>query len=597
MDQVKEILKQLIKYRFWIAVGISALLPVVAYALGSGPVQEASKKKTDEIKQAETGVKAYTNGVLPNKQYKPLVDKQTNVLTLDVNASWRKLYDRQKGLLTWPENVADRFQAWGRKWPENVDPSAVRLAVIDYVTEYPKYVTSVYLSFRPFDPIEGTGVVASPPEMMLLKPAAFKEDAPPELGKVWAAQEKLWVQRTMLDVVSEVNKAAKDWDSAIIRQIDTLEVGNPTAQDQVSIGKGEELEKAEEIRAPGAPEPEAEESSASGPMAGMMEGMMGRMGGGAGKPEDVEDVYFIKGAGEGGNDQYKTIPVNLSVLIHQDHIQDLLVALENSPMTIQVVEFEMARPTARVVKPEKGTNMTFGGGMGMMGMRGMMGMMGGRGRMEGMMGGRMGPMAGYGGPMSMMGNRMMEGMMGGPMGAYGMGGGTVAERKGVDKRATDRGKDKKEEERKKEEAARALAQSIHDPYYYLVQLTVYGQARFYNPPPPPPTVEESQADGAMTEEAKAEEPKPEEAKKDEPKAEEAKPDEAKKDEPKAEEAKPDEAKAEAPKAEGETPAKKDEAPKAEAAPAESAKKDEVPKAEAAPAPATPATPAAPAAKP
>lgn len=149
MDQVKEILKQLIKYRFWIAVGISALLPMIAYAVGSGPVQEQAKKKTDEIVGAEKGVRAFTNGVLPNKQYKELVDKEANVLGQDVDASWRKLYDRQKGLLSWPESVEERFQTWGRKWPENVDPSSVRLAIIDYVTEYPKYVTKVYQTFRP----------------------------------------------------------------------------------------------------------------------------------------------------------------------------------------------------------------------------------------------------------------------------------------------------------------------------------------------------------------------------------------------------------------------------------------------------------------
>ena len=54
----------------------------------------------------------------------------------------------------------------------------------------------------------------------------------------------------------------------------------------------------------------------------------------------------------------------MSVLIEQDHIQDFLVALENSPMTIQVMDFEMGKPTARVVKPKKGENMGFGMMMG-----------------------------------------------------------------------------------------------------------------------------------------------------------------------------------------------------------------------------------------
>ena len=71
----------------------------------------------------------------------------------------------------------------------------------------------------------------------------------------------------------------------------------------------------------------------------------------------------------------------MSVLIDQDHIQDFLVELENSPMSIQVMDFEMQRPETRVTKPEKGAENSFAGYGGMMG--------GGYGgMMQMMMGGR-----------------------------------------------------------------------------------------------------------------------------------------------------------------------------------------------------------------
>ena len=44
------------------------------------------------------------------------------------------------------------------------------------------------------------------------------------------------------------------------------------------------------------------------------------------------------------NAQYKILPILLSVLVDQDHVQDLLVELENSPMSIQVMDFELQRP-------------------------------------------------------------------------------------------------------------------------------------------------------------------------------------------------------------------------------------------------------------
>ena len=55
---------------------------------------------------------------------------------------------------------------------------------------------------------------------------------------IWAGQERLWIQRTLLEVVAQVNKKAKDWDSAIIKQINLMEVGNPVAQDQRSYRQG-----------------------------------------------------------------------------------------------------------------------------------------------------------------------------------------------------------------------------------------------------------------------------------------------------------------------------------------------------------------------
>lgn len=471
--------------------------PVLGHCLfpGASPVQAKADKETATIKQANDGVKPYTQPGIPNGQYKPIVDEKTEVLKKDVNSAWKQLYERQSPLLTWPKDVEQRFREWGRKWPENVAPSAVELAKVDYILAYPAYVDQVYRTFHPFDYETGTGIVAAPPKESLLQVSVFDQTKLPELGHIWAAQEKLWIQRTVLEVVAQVNKKAKDWDSAIIRQINLLEVGNPVAQDQRSMAKGQELEESEAIKAPGAAEDEAEPAAgpAGGGGGGMQDAMKNFMarGGGMGGPMGMGSVgaaatapntiYYVKPESDKG--QYKILPVMLSVLIDQDHVQDLLVEMENSPMAIQVMDFELQRPSSRVVKPEKGevTNFAGFGGDSMMG-----GMM--RGRM-----GAMGTMAGYGGMMNAMMRNMQGrgGMMGGDMGAsmamrnmMGMGGmgaaGAAPARKGVDKRSKNRSEERKEE-RKAVEAAKGP--SLFDPYYDIVEVKVYGQARFYNPPP------------------------------------------------------------------------------------------------------------------
>ncbi|MBV8309721.1 MAG: hypothetical protein JO344_04905, partial [Planctomycetaceae bacterium] len=333
----------------------------------------------------------------------------------------------------------------------------------------------------------------------LLRPLVFDPTKLPELGVIWAGQKRLWIQRTVLEVVAQVNKKAKDWDSAIIKQINLMEVGNLVAQDQRSIAKGEQLEESEPIKAPGSETAGVANAASAGSPASQVEtmirGSMGREGmGGAGAVAGAaESLFFVKPANDKG--QYKILPIMISVLVDQDHIQDFLVALENSPMSIQVMDFELQRPASRVIKPEKGTMASLSGyGESMMG-----------GIMRSQMG-RMSPMAGYGGMMASYGSmmsRMREqyGMMGG-MGMRGMGRGPAAPaRKGTDKRSTNRGEVRKEAIKAIETAK---GPSLFDPYFDIVEVKVYGQARFYNPPPADAEVEpslgETAAKAAATEE-------------------------------------------------------------------------------------------------
>ena len=118
-------------------------------------------------------------------------------------------------------------------------------------TPIPSTSTEVYKSFQPFDSRDGNGIVAAPPEEACSSRAVRPRRSSPELGKVWAAQERLWIQRTLLEVSTRSTRNAKDWDTAIIKQINLLEVGNPVAQDQRSIAKGETLAEAPKIDGPG----------------------------------------------------------------------------------------------------------------------------------------------------------------------------------------------------------------------------------------------------------------------------------------------------------------------------------------------------------
>ncbi len=511
METAKEILRQMIKYRFWISIGIAALFATIAYLVGSGPIQAAAKKEIDVIKQAEKEVRTYSSPTIPTKEYKPIVEEKTKVVSADVLTAWRTLYDRQAPLLTWPEGVQERFQTWGPKWPEKVSPKTIELAIVDYIYAYPGYVDMVYKSFDPFNYETGEGVVASPSEGDLLLPAQFSEDHLPDLGKIWAAQERHWIQLTVLKVIAEVNKDAKKWDQAIVRQVMRLDVGDPGAQDQRSLAKNETLEESKAIYAPGEEPPAADAgggaAAAGGGRAGanMMTGgggrprggdsMSGGFGGGGSQTAGPDTVFYVKS----DSDKYKVLPFAVTVLIDQDRVQDFLVELENSPMSIQVKDFELSRPEMKVAKPEKGDAAAsfgmFGGGGGRMGAAGMGGMVG--------MGGMYGQMQQMQ-QMQQQNQRMMGDMAN--MSAFG-GGGSGAPAGKVKKGADNRGKDRGKARTEKEKAiADAKGPVLNDAYFDIVQVKVYGQCRFFHAPPADAIVEPSTSQAAAGAAPPAEEP-------------------------------------------------------------------------------------------
>jgi hypothetical protein len=551
MDQLKEFLKQCVKYRFWIAIGVSLLVPMIGYFVGAPAMWTATDTQEKAIKAADTDVKKYTTPNLPNAQYQPIVADKKAVLEKDVDATWRKLFAVQEPMLRWPEQVEPEFRKWGRKWPQDVDRGQVQKAIIDYTIDYPNFVSKVYKTFQPWNPEDGSGIVAAPDEKLLMMPAPFTAEAPPELGAVWAEQERLWVMTALLDVVAKANASvgAKDWDTAIIKQINAIEVGTSTAQDQKSLAKGIVLVEAPVINPDGtAAAPAAAAAPAGGGNPGGPEAMMSSMMGNNAKAGTVYSLPTTP------DQQFKILPVRMTVLVDQSHLPDFLVGLENSPMTIQVMETELAKPLAPVVKPVYGERLNFGmGGYGaMMGGPGM-DMEGPGGRNAAMMN-----MMNRGGPgMPGGGRNMMEMMSGyGPMSG---GNQAPAPKKGTDIRSKDMAKERKDQAKKEANAAKNATKSKVDLYFNIIEVTVYGQARFYNAPPAPPqeqpSTSQAAAPTAPAETPKAEVPAAEAAKTEAPKSETpSKPETPAATAPAPA---PDATKAETPKA---------EAPKAEAPP-------------------------------
>ena len=262
-------------------------------------------------------------------------------------------------LLTWPETVQERFQKWGRKWPENVDAGKVTLAQVDYIAAYKDYVDMVYKTFKPFDYETGEGIVVAPPKEVLLRPAVFSDET-----CAWPRQDLVCPGASLDSADAAGGRRAGEQERQGLEfrdhPPDRSDRGRQSRSPRISarsprMKSWRKPRRSSRPAKPRRPPTRPRAAVAVRPMAGMgrkaWRGMMG-MGGGGGARQDPESVYYVKA---GNDQQYRILPVQMTVLIDQDHVQDLLVELENSPMSIQVKDFELQRPTARVVKPEKGT--------------------------------------------------------------------------------------------------------------------------------------------------------------------------------------------------------------------------------------------------
>ena len=311
MDQLKEFLRQCIKYRFWISIGVAALFAIIAYFVGSGPVQAKAEQETKAIIQADNDVKQFAVAGRSQRSVQADRRREDGVLTKDVNTAWKQLYNRQAPLLTWPKTVQERFRKWGRNGPR-MSPKAPSSSPWS-ITSRPIRNTSteVYKVFHPFDYETGKGIVAAPPKEALLRPAVFDPTKLPELGTIWAAQERLWIQRTVLEVVAQVNRKAKDWDSAIIKQINLLEVGTSVGAGPAVARQGRATRGIGGHQGPGL-RGRRGSGRATGMLGGTQEAMMksgmGRGMGGAGCGGGRRDRKHLLRQARDDKGQFKILP-------------------------------------------------------------------------------------------------------------------------------------------------------------------------------------------------------------------------------------------------------------------------------------------------
>jgi hypothetical protein len=201
MDQ----LKQVLKYQFWILLGVALLLPLVGWAMSTSGMQDETSKRSKELDGLDKSLTATPND--PNQEWTDGLTVVNREQEKQKDLAWRALFELQAPFHVWPAKMPD-------------DPATINAMHLDIYsgTGYVSESERIRKIVKPVDEDGQNGLLYLP------------DDFPPPLQELWtfqlpsrneiiAAQEDIWLYTALLSAIARVNGQAPSIYDAPVREI------------------------------------------------------------------------------------------------------------------------------------------------------------------------------------------------------------------------------------------------------------------------------------------------------------------------------------------------------------------------------------------
>ncbi|TWU08680.1 hypothetical protein CA54_39160 [Symmachiella macrocystis] len=374
MDKLREILV----YRFWMLLAIALIVPLVGWWIGSGDAASAISARKNEINAA---YQAIPKGELINDTWINGVKKINTEQQDLIDAAWEKLAEGQISLKTWPPVIANSMAKLG---PDEEIPLDLR--DIYFSGAYHREWAEVWLIVNPIrfgkldletDKQPILGIVDFSVESL---PVEKWGDIAPTTKQMREAQQDIWLYRSLLEAIADVNDGVENRSDAVITKIKYLELLG-------GLAHKEELDKFEGSKTTEPPAKDAADDEVKRDKKGRAKNKGGvtRSSGISGFIDDspaMAENFFLDAvelarasgaevdlfADEADDDaeikptevrryvqeldQYNTRAFNMVVEMDHRRMPDLLASLSDSPWPIKILRVELTN----------GTNSKRGGG-------------------------------------------------------------------------------------------------------------------------------------------------------------------------------------------------------------------------------------------
>jgi hypothetical protein len=198
-----EQLKQVLKYQFWILLGVALIIPFVGWFMSRSMMAEALAR-SDILKKKNDSLVVRPDD--PNETWGQQVGVINTEQEKQALLAWRALYERQKPFMVWPKRMVN-------------DPSKIEnYHQVVYRTDYAEELNRVRQIVKPYDEENEKGLVRYSEELLPNPNSEWTYQAP-TVEQIVAAQEDLWLLTAILSAIASVNEGASSVYDAPVREI------------------------------------------------------------------------------------------------------------------------------------------------------------------------------------------------------------------------------------------------------------------------------------------------------------------------------------------------------------------------------------------
>lgn len=227
MDKLKPILV----HKFWIILFIALLLPVIGWSMATGSLAKEIDERKTAIDKAFTDAQVPPNP--PNETWSSALKEINTEKEKYIGQSHKYLWDKQQSLFVWPPDIAPLM----KDTPYRGEISRVPRNL--YRSAYKFEIDRARKLAKPFSLKDGTGTVDISYNTIPHVPINKWKTLPPTSQEMWDAQEDVWLVRSILEAIAEVNKGAANISESPVRQITVLELRGGTVGDDGSAPAGD----------------------------------------------------------------------------------------------------------------------------------------------------------------------------------------------------------------------------------------------------------------------------------------------------------------------------------------------------------------------